>query len=352
MNLLSQVIENHRDELERLHGPELLPSHRQALRAMARCRRQGSELMVLGCPDCKTSLKIPHSCGHRSCPHCQHHESQQWLEKQQGKLLPVTYFMVTFTVPAELRPLFWAKQRTCYDLLLKIAWETIDSFARRDPKLKGRTGAHAVLHTHNRMLGYHPHVHLIVPAGAVNEDQKEWRSKGGKFLFPEKNIAKVFRAKWFGGMRQLGLQVNSTLPNEWVVDCKAVGQGREALVYLGRYLYRGVLPEKNILSDKDGQVTFRIKTNEGEDVIQTLSGGEFLWLLLQHVLPRRFRRVRDYGLLHSLAKRLVQLLQLLLRVVLPPPVEPRPKPVLLCPHCGTAMTILAVRVKEQTPLLC
>jgi hypothetical protein len=352
MNLLSQVIENHRDELERLHGPELLPSHRQALQAMARCRRQGSELMVLGCPDCKTSIKIPHSCGHRSCPHCQHHESQQWLEKQQGKLLPVTYFMVTFTVPAELRPLFWANQKICYDLLLKTAWQTIDSFARRDPKLKGRTGAHAVLHTHNRMLGYHPHEPLIVPAGAVNDDQKEWRSKGGKFLFPEKNLAKVFRAKWFGGMRQLGLQVSLTLPSEWVVDCKAVGQGKEALVYLGRYLYRGVLPEKNILSDKDGQVTFRIKTNEGEEVIQTLSGGEFLWLLLQHVLPRRFRRVRDYGLLHSLAQKLVHLLQLLLKVVLPPPVEPKPRSAVLCPHCGTAMTILAVRVKEHTPLLC
>jgi hypothetical protein len=97
-------------------------------------------------------------------------------------------------VPAELRPLFWAKQRICYDLLLKTAWETIDSFARRDPQLKGQTGAHAVLHTHNRMLGYHPHVHLIVPAGAVNKKDKEWHSKGDQFLFPEKNLAKVFRA--------------------------------------------------------------------------------------------------------------------------------------------------------------
>jgi hypothetical protein len=352
MTVLSLVIENHLDELELLHGPELLPSHRQALRAMVRCRRQGSDLMVLECPDCKTNLRIPHSCGHRSCPHCQHHESQQWLEKQQGKLLPVTYFMVTFTVPAELRPLFWAKQRICYDLLLKTAWETIDSFARRDPQLKGQTGAHAVLHTHNRMLGYHPHVHLIVPAGAVNKKDMEWRSKGDQFLFPERNLAKVFRAKWFDGMRRLGLQVNTTLPNEWVADCKAVGQGKEALAYLGRYLYRGVLPEKNILSDKDGQVTFRIKTNEGEEVIQTVPGGEFLWLLLQHVLPRRFRRVRDYGLLHSLAKQLVQLLQLLLRVVLPLPMEPRPRPAVLCPHCGVAMTILAVRVKHLSPLLC
>ena len=180
--LLSLVIENHLTELERLHGADLLPSHRQALRVMARCRRQGSDLMVLECPDCKETVKIPHSCGHRSCPHCQHHESQQWLEKQQAKLLPVKYFMVTFTVPAEMRPLFWAKQRTCYDLLLKTAWETIDSFARRDPELKGRTGAHAVLHTHNRMLGYHPHVHLIVPAGAVNDKKRNGAVKARSSL--------------------------------------------------------------------------------------------------------------------------------------------------------------------------
>ena len=236
MTVLSLVIENHLAELERLHGTELLPSHRQALRAMAHCCRQGSELLVLECPDCKSILKIPHSCGYRSCPHYQHHESQQWLEKQQARLLPIDYFMVTFTVQAELRSLFWHKQRTCYDLHLKTAWETVDSFARRDPRLKGRTGAHAVLHTHNRMLGYHPHVHLIVPAGAINKKDKGWRSKRGKFLFPEKNLATIFRARWLDGIRRIGLQVNSTLPSEWVVGCKIVGQGKEAHIDLGRYL--------------------------------------------------------------------------------------------------------------------
>jgi len=84
-------------------------------------------------------------------------------------------FLITFTVPAELRPLIWQHQRTAYDLLLKTAWQTIDSFARRDPKLKGQIGAHAVLHTHNRKLYFHPHVHLIVPAGAVNQQRQEWR---------------------------------------------------------------------------------------------------------------------------------------------------------------------------------
>jgi hypothetical protein len=94
---------------------------------MRRCRRQGGDLMVLRCSDCNHSLKVPHSCGHRSCPHCQHHDSQRWIERQQAKLLPVEYFLITFTVPAELRALFWSQQRISYDLLLKTAWQTVDS---------------------------------------------------------------------------------------------------------------------------------------------------------------------------------------------------------------------------------
>ncbi|MFN9531427.1 MAG: transposase [Cyanobacteriota bacterium] len=352
MILLSQLVERYQGDLERLHGAELLPSHRAALQAMARCRKAGSDAILLTCPNCKGSLQIPHSCGHRSCPHCQHHESQQWLERQRAKLLPVRYFLLTFTVPAELRNLFWLKQKTAYDLLLKIAWQTVASFARRDPRLKGRTGAHAVLHTHNRKLGYHPHVHLIVPAGALNESSHQWRRKRGTYLFKEENLAKVFRAKWFEALRRLGWTVKTTLPSQWVVDCKAVGTGEAALVYLGRYLYRGVLPEKNILSDHKGQVTFRSKDNQGHTILLRVPGGEFLWLLLRHVLPKRFRRVRDFGLLQANAKPLIQRLQLLLNVAPAPPAPPIPKPPVLCPTCGHAMAIKAIRVKGSTHLLC
>lgn len=357
MVLLSSVVERHQAALERAHGHQLLPSHRQALQAIRRCRRQGSDLMVLQCSDCLSSVKVPHSCGHRSCPHCQHHESQRWIERQQAKLLPVEYFLITFTVPAELRPLFWIRQRTTYDLLLKTAWQTIDSFARRDPRLKGITGAHAVLHTHNRRLGYHPHVHLIVPAGAIHQqrpkqaDGKQWRWKARGYLFPVANLAKVFRAKWLEGMRRVGLRVNAPIPRDWVVHCKSIGQGEKALVYLGRYLYRGVLSEKNILSDRDGMVTFRTRDNTGKETIQSVTGAEFLWMLLRHVLPKRFRRARDYGLLHGNRKGLLQVVQLLLRVVLPEPWQPEPKPPIRCPQCGGVMEIAAVRVRQVRPPL-
>lgn len=257
--------------------------------------------------------------------------------------------MVTFTVPAELRGLFWSHQRITYDLLLKTAWQTIDRFARRDPTLRGRSGAHAVLHTHERNLNYHPHVHLIVPAGALNERSRQWRQKKGKdkVLFWATHLSRVFRAKWFEAMRVAGLQCKETLPDAWVVHCKKVGRGKQALLYLGRYLYRGVLPEKNIIADSDGKVSFSYQENKGKQQVRTLPGGEFLWLLLRHVLPRRFRRVRDFGLLHANATRLIQLLQLTLqmRVARPDPLPQRPA--VLCERCGDVMRILARMVEPS-----
>jgi hypothetical protein len=110
------------------------------------------------------------------------------------------------------------------------AWQTIDSFVRRDSNPKGKTGAHAVLHTHNRKLGYHPHVHLIVPAGVVNKEALLWRSKQSKYLFNESNLAKAFHAKMFDGIRRLGFKVGETIPEEWVVNCKEVGRGDKALI--------------------------------------------------------------------------------------------------------------------------
>ncbi len=125
-------------------------------------------------------------------------------------------------------------------------------------------------------------------------------------------------------------------------------------MYVGRYLYRGVLPEKDIRSDRDGLISFRIRDNSGAVLIQSLPGAEFLWMLLRHVLPKRFRRARDYGLLHGNSQKLLQVVQLLLRVVLPEPwqgqqCQRQTKPPILCPHCGGVMAIIAVRVREINP---
>lgn len=345
MILLSSLISAFGDALRAQYANQLLLGHEHALQAMGHCRTDESPVMVVECVDCGAREIIPHSCGNRHCPHCQHHEGQQWLERQRKKLLPVDYYMVTFTLPWQLRMLVWYNQRVCYDLLLKLGWETLKTFGLNDPKLKGKIGAHAVLHTHSRRLDFHPHVHFIVPAGALDPKHRLWRKKQGKYLFNENALAKVFRAKWFEAMKQAGLKVNATLPEDWVVDCQHVGRGDKALTYLGKYLYRGVLQEKDILHCEKGEVTFRYIENSGKVMTRTLPGAEFLWLLLQHVLPKGFRRARDYGILHSNSKRMIQLLHYLFQCVVHPCGERLKKPPIECKACGGIMKIIATRFK-------
>lgn len=288
MILLSSIVQLFEAELLVQYRNSLLPSHLRALAAMKNCRTSASPSMLAQCTECDHRILVPHSCGHRSCPHCQHHESQQWLERQLQKLVPGTYFLLTFTLPAELRALAFSHQRTLYTLLIQCAWQTVQSFAHNDKQLQGEPGAIAVLHTHSRALDYHPHTHLVVPAAAIDAEKRLWRTKKGKkgYLFNHKALAKVFRAKLLAAIAAEGLALPPRCPENWVVDCKCVGSGEKALAYLGRYLYRGVIREKDILACENGQVTFRYKNAKTKRTeTRTVSGAKFLWLILQHVLP-------------------------------------------------------------------
>lgn len=343
MIVLSKIVKLFSEELHQRYGKLLFPGHKKALQAMRICRTEESPVFLVQCSSCKSQEILPHSCGHRSCPHCQHRDSQRWLERQREKLLPVEYFMVTFTLPAQLRRLVWRHQRVCYDMLLKLGWETLQSFGLNDPRLRGKIGAHAVLHTHMRSLGFHPHAHFIVPAGALSPDNRLWRKMRAKYLFREDKLATVFRAKWLHAMKKNGLKVRSTIPEDWIVDCTHVGVGDKALTYLGKYLYRGVLPEKNIISCEHGSVTFRYTKQSGEVATRTLPGADFLLLLLQHVLPRGFRRSRTYGVLHANSKNLIRLLQLLFRCRLADLSHTAKNPI-TCKRCGAQMEVVATRL--------
>ncbi len=336
---LAEVAAAFLPQLEAQYSERLLPGHRNALSAILRCRTEESGAAAIHCHDCEHDDSFPLSCGHRACPQCQNEAVEQWLERQRAKLLPVDYYLFTFTLPAQLRALVYSNQREAYDRLIKLAWQTLSEFGLNDKTLQGKLGATAVLHTHSRALDFHPHVHIVVPAGAIDTRHNRWRTKQGKFLFPEKALAKVFRGKWFQAMKDRGWAIKANLPRKWVVDCEHVGNGEKALIYLGRYLYRGGLAEKNILACEHGQVTFRYTESSGATNTRTLAGADFLWLLLQHVLPKGFRRARDYGFLHGNCKRLIQRLNLLLRVCLP---EPKEKPPLCCKHCGGVLTLTVI----------
>lgn len=349
---LSDVIQRFEADYLQQHGHALLPSQRQALAAMKHCRTALAPRLLVACSACDETRLVPHSCGPRSCPrscpHCQHFESQQWLERQLKRQVPADYYLLTFTVPAELRALIRQHQRTLYAALFDSAWATVDQFSRNDKHLQGRPGAVAVLHTHTRRLDYHPHVHLAVPAAALDMKQRRWRTKPRRgqtaYLFNHRALAKVFRAKFLAALHPAGLSLPARVPEPWVVDCKPVGTGEHALVYLGRYLYRGVIQEKDILACDDGQVRFRYRDSRtGKAAIRTVSGVEFLGLILQHVLPKGFRRARNYGFLHPNSKALIALLQIVLKVM-PRPSGIKPRPPIACPCCGAAMTVVRRRM--------
>ena len=352
---LATLIEQFETDFLARHGATLLPSQRQALTAMKSCRTHASRHLQVACPACEHTDWVPHSCGHRACAHCQHHESEQWLARQRRRQLPVRYFMVTFTLPKALRRLAWGNQRIVYDLMIRCAWDTLAQFTRNDPQLSGEAGAIAVLHTHSRRLDYHPHVHFVVPAGAVDAKARCWRTKrGGKknrkpYLFSHKALAKVFRAKLLQALTNAGLTLPAQYPKTWVADCKAVGSGEKALVYLARYLYRGVIAERNIVACENGNVTFRYRCSKTRtDQYRTLPAVDFLALVLRHVLPKGFRRARNFGFLHPNCKRLITLIQVLVPInpaYTPPPDKPRPT--LTCPCCGATMIIVRTGVSPH-----
>ena len=338
---LASLIERFEAPFMAKYADRLQPAQRRALGAIKRCRTMDAGAMLYRCTDCSHEHHYPRSCGNRSCPQCQNHESSAWLARQQAKLLPLEYFMVTFTLPAQLRPLARAEPKRMYSLLLSVAADTLKSFGLSANWGQGEIGRTGVLHTHSRRLDYHPHTHFIVPGGSMNRARGQLRKTRGKYLFNEFALAEVFRARFLEAMAAEGLTAPA-VPAKWVADCQHVGRGLPALKYLSRYLYRGVVSEHNILSEHAGEVCFRYTDSDtGQVAYRTLPGEDFLWLLLQHVLPKGFRRIRDYGFLHGNAKVLLGRIQLMLHVLIQA-AAPRPKVKPCCPSCSAPMHLLAV----------
>ncbi len=352
MITLSSLVQQFEVDLKIRHREKLQPEHLKALSAFKHCRTTLSPMMKVDCSACEHSAYIPHSCGHRNCPNCQHHEGQRWIERQCQKLVPAPYFMLTFTIAAQFRPLFFTHQRELYALFFQCVWNTLKTFSLNDDKLKGLPGIICVLHTHSRALNFHPHIHVVMPAGAIEKKQRLWRKKSGDYIFNHIALAQVFRAKMLEGIKSLGFYLPKKHPPKWNVDCQSVGQGDKALIYLGRYLYRGVIREKDILACKDGNVTFRYhKSKTDQYQTRILPGADFLWLVIQHILPKGFRRSRDYGFLHANSKSIIQVLQYLFKVN---PQQWRsfvkPRPQMICKCCGALMKVVLTRLSPNVAI--
>ncbi|WP_462271364.1 IS91 family transposase [Desulfobacter sp.] len=340
---LSPIIEEYYDAFLDRYGDTALPEQIKALNAMLSCRTPDAGKIYTVCPDCNHTQQHPLSCGNRNCPHCQNHETSQWIDRQQNKQLPVQYFMVTFTLPCQFRDVAYRNQQAVYSLMFSCVSSTLKDFGLNPRHLGAQIGMTMVLHTHSRRLDFHPHIHVVVPGGGVDPSRRQWKKKKGKYLFNQKALAKVFRARFLDGLNKEKLPIPKDARPKWVVDCTRVGSGISALKYLSGYLYRGVISESNIIANQDGQVTFRYIDGKTKEVCsRTLKGEDFLHLILRHVLPRGFRRVRDYGFLHGNAKKLLFLVQMILQVRIMATVR-RARPVFKCPHCGKPMKILGIK---------
>ena len=337
---LTTIIERYQSTFNTQYAERISSNQRKALSAVLACRTERYGEMRLRCSACHWQQSCFNSCGHRSCHRCQNHDTTRWLDRQTQKLLPVEYFMVTFTVPVELRALVRQHQVDAYAAMFNCAVSTLKHFGINDKKLGADMGMTAVLHTHSRRLDYHPHIHLVVPGGSVNKQRKQWKKLRGRYLFNEFALAKVFRARLLEALRALGLRLPG-VPGQWVANCRHVGRGLPALKYLSRYLDRGVVSEKNIIDDNGTHVTFRfLDSQTGKYGIRTVTGEHFLWLVFQHVLPRGFRRVRDYGFLHGNSKQTLRLIQTVLRVVITLPTTAT-RPAFKCARCKNPMSITA-----------
>ena len=349
-----ELLRDHLDAFNQAYDGQLTSSMRQAIFAMLNCRSNTERTSQWACQGCAHTADFPLSCGHRSCPQCQHNTTTDWLNKQQAKLLPVEYYMVTFTLPYELRVTAKHQPELMYQAMFSVAASVLKDFAKNSKQLGGEVGFTGVLHTHNRRRDLHPHIHFIIPAGSFNKHKKQWKKNKGKYLFNAFNLAKVWRARLLAQLTdKLNIKLPTAIPKKWVVDCQHVGKGLPALKYLSRYLYRGVLPDKHIVSHIDGQVSFEYQNSQTKATeIRTLPTVEFLWLVLQHVLPKGLRRVRDYGLLRGGAAKLRQRIRLMLAVAgtVFAPLENTTKTQAIrpCPCCRQPMIFMGVHARPTS----
>jgi hypothetical protein len=311
---IAEIFHRHGPQYQAKYGTRMPFRHRRVMRAIERCRTPVLGGHVYFCEECEATQYHYHSCRNRHCPKCQNGNAQQWLAKQQDLLLPVHYFLVTFTLPSQLRKMVRRHQKRGYDLLFRASAAAMQKLAQDPRFVGGQIGMVGVLHTWGRNLSYHPHVHYVVPAGGVGKDGQTWIPAKKGFLLPVKALSRIFRAKFRDALRQHPCFANiptSVWEQEWVVHCQPVGNGVGALKYLAPYIFRVAISNNRILKLSCGKVTFRYRTTDtGKLRTCTLPAEEFIRRFLQHVLPKGFVKVRYYGFLSSgLRRRLAAIRQ-------------------------------------------
>jgi hypothetical protein len=349
---LADLLGEHWETYAQAHRHQLNADHYRAVRRVLACRTPALGGRLYQCEGCEATHYAFHSCNHRSCPQCGALDQQIWTARQEARLLPVPYFMVTFTLPAELRGLCLIHPEILYPLILRQSAAALQDVTAT--KTGGaKTGFTSVLHTWGRQMQHHPHVHLIVPGIAFHPEHRTLHHPAkGDFLIHFRPLAERFRSL-----------VHSTLKNEhpeiyqkltprqrhvlspaktWNVQLQHAGSGRTALRYLARYVQRSAFAAKRLIGyDRQGNVLLRwTSSSTGKTAVMPLHPHEFIRRWLLHVLPKGLTRIRHYGYLASAAgKTRLHIRALLGRIGEPAPMLPEPVP-FTCQCCGGQLTFL------------
>lgn len=316
------IFREHGDAFRQAHAGHLSLAQLKVMSAIEQCRSAVLGGHVLRCESC-SSIKIAYnSCRNRHCPKCQGAAARRWLAERQSELLPVEYYHVVFTLPAPIAELAYQNKAEIYALLFKAAAETLLTIAADPKHLGARIGLISVLHTWGSALTHHPHVHCIVPGGGLSGDGKRWIACKRGFFLPVRVLSRLFRRRFLemlqaaraaNRLQCLGQLERLTDPAafaewlkplrtiEWVVYAKRPFAGPEAvLAYLARYTHRVAIANSRLISCDERGVTFRWKDYRTKGrkryKTMTLETDEFIRRFLMHVLPRRFHRIRHYGL--------------------------------------------------------
>ena len=347
-------------------GSAMPQRHREVLRKILACRTAALGGQIFQCPKCPGFHYRYYSCNDRHCPQCGQTDADQWLQRQRRRLLlPVPYFLVTFTVPEALRLFIRSHQQIGLDLLFAGSAQALQDLARNPRRLGAQLGLLGVLHTWSRTLIFHPHVHYLIPGGGLSADARRWVAATPHYLLPVKalgaHLRTLFRTRLQKEHPQLYAQVPAKVwKRHWNVDSRAAGSGQNALRYLSRYVFKTATSNRQIQLLAQGKVRWQYresKTRRPTSIL--LEPLEFMGRFLQHILPRGYARVRTFGWLHPAAKVRANRVRALLRqqpVLTPaeeqtwkPPaesdLEPAPRPTTvacsapLCPCCRQVMRL-------------
>jgi hypothetical protein len=326
---VADIFHRHGAAWRAAHASHLSLGQLKVIAAIESCRTAALGGHLEACEDCGHSRIAYNSCRNRHCPKCQGAAAREWLAARQADLLPVGYFHVVFTLPAEIADIAWQNKAVVYDLLFRAASETTITIAADPKHLGARIGITAVLHTWGSAMTHHPHLHMIVPGGGISLDDERWVSCRPGFFLPVRVLSRLFRRlfltkltdahaagrlQFFGDLAHLAeTQAFKALlaplrKKNWFVYAKPPFAGPEAvLAYLARYTHRVAISNSRLVALDEAGVTFRYKDyrrngNERYHTM-TLDHGEFMRRFLLHVLPTGFHRIRHYGLLASAGRK-------------------------------------------------